>query len=101
MNKTYSYWSPLLGTIGFILLISVYALAPDVPQGAILVALFVGLILSIGLLKIGLIAGIIAIWKRETGFKKYIGILLPVLIIVFAILVPLLMAIGFILNDSR
>lgn len=37
--------------------------------------------------------------KGKRG-KKYVGILLPILILLFILLVPILMAIGFMLNDN-
>ncbi|WP_312476156.1 hypothetical protein [Neobacillus sp.] len=55
---------------------------------------------AIILFALGIIASILSIKLKENGTKKYVGILLPVLIILFVILFPILMAIGFMLNDK-
>ena len=100
LNKTYSYWSVLLSIVGTLLLIGTYFLSPSDPQGMIVVGLKIMFTAAIILLVLGIISSTLAIKKKENGMKKYVGILLPVLIILFVILIPILMAIGFMLNDN-
>lgn len=57
-------------------------------------------IVTIILLLAGIVASILAIKNKETGTKKYAGLLIPVVIVLYFILVPLLMAIGFMINDN-
>lgn len=100
LNKSYGFWSTSLSVIGTLLLIATYLLAPDTPQGMIVVIIYIMQVLAIVLLPLGIIASIFAIKNKEIGIKKYTGILMPVLIILFIVLIPLLMAIGFMINDN-
>lgn len=93
-KKTNGFWSTLLSIIGTLLLIATYAVA-DGPQGIEVVLIAAMMILSIILLLLGIVSSIVAIKKKEPGTKKYLGILLPVLIVLYVILVPILMLIGF------
>jgi|SRR5699024_998667 len=100
LNKRYGFWSTSLSVIGTLLLVSTYLIAPDNPRGLIIPILYIIFVLAIILLILGIIASIFAMKNKEIGIKKYTGILLPVLIILFVVLVPLLMAIGFMINDN-
>lgn len=100
LNKTYGYWSVLFSIAGTFLLITTYLIAPDDPQGMIVVIMKIMLALAVIFLPLGIISSIFAIKKKEVGTKKYVGILLPVLIVLFYILVPIIMGIGFMVNDK-
>src|SRR5690625_3732473 len=95
LKKTYSYWSALCSIIVTLLLISTYVIAPDYPEGIIVVIMKIMMALTILLFLLGMIGSIMAIKNKDTGIKKYTGILLPTLILLFFILVPFFMAIGF------
>lgn len=100
IKKTYSYWSVFLSIVGFLLLIATYLFSPSDPQGMIVLGLKIMFVAAIILLALGIISSTIAIKKKEDGIKKYVGVLLPVLIILSVILYPILMAIGFMINDN-
>lgn len=100
LNKNFSYWSVLFSIVGSLLLITTYLISPGDPQGMIIMSMKIMLTVAIILLALGIITSILAIKKKENGSKKYIGILLPILIILFVILVPILMGIGFMFNDK-
>lgn len=100
LNKTYGYYSALCSVIGTLLLIITYTLVPNGPKGIMVIVVSITLILSIILLIMGIICSVLAIKNKEPSIKKYIGILLPILIILFIALIPLLMAIGFMLNNN-
>lgn len=99
-NKPYGYWSILFSVAGSLLLVASYLISPNEPQGMIVIGLQIMLLSAIVLLGLGVVTSILAIRKKEEGIKKYTGILLPVIIILFAVLVPILMGIGFMLNDN-
>jgi len=100
LNKSYSYWSVLLSIIGSLLLVTTYLISPADPHGIIIIVMKILLALAIIFLISGILASILAIKKKEEGTKKYIGILLPILVILFVILIPILMGIGFMLNEN-
>lgn len=99
LNKTYGFWSTLLSILGLLLLIATYAVA-DGPEGFMVVIVATILTLSVISLVLGIVYSILAIKNKEPSIKKYTGILLPVLIILYFVLVPFLMAIGFMLNGD-
>ena len=96
-NKTYGHWSTIVSVFGTLLLMATYI--PNNPE-KFTVIIMIMLVLAIILLVSGIILSILAIKNNEVGTKKYIGILLPVLIILFIVLVPFLMAVGFLINDN-
>jgi len=100
LNKPYGYWSVLLSIVGSLFLVTPYFISPSDPQGMIVISMKIMLVVAIFLLTLGIVASILAIKKKEVGVKKYFGILLPILIILFVILIPILMGIGFMLNDN-
>lgn len=99
LNKSYSYWSLVLSIVGSLFLVTPYLISPVHPQGFIVLMMKAMLIIAIILLILGCATSFYAIKKKEEGVKKYVGILLPLFIILFIILIPILMGVGFILND--
>lgn len=89
-----------MSIMGLILLILTYMFAPDVPQAIGTVVIIVMFILTIVSLLLGIVFSIIAIKNKESGVKKYFGILIPLFILLFVILIPILMGIGFMLYDK-
>jgi len=100
MNKSYAYWSTLLSVIGTILLIMTYVIAPHHPQSLLSIIILLLMTTSFISLILGFIASIIAIRKKEIGFKKYSGILLPTIILLYVILIPFFMGVVFIVNEN-
>lgn len=99
-KKTYGYWSVLFGITGTLLLLATYLVSPSNPQGTAVVGLMILLAVAIVTLVLGIITSTIAIKKKEGGMKKYVGILLPVFILLFIVLIPILMGLGFMLNEN-
>lgn len=100
LNKNYGYWSVILGVIGTLLLILPYLVTPENPQGLVVVILKVIVAAAILLLSLGILSSILAIKKKEKGSKKYFGVLISVSTILFVLLIPIFMGIGFLLNDT-
>lgn len=100
LNKSFDYWSVLFSIVGTLLLVTIFLISPSDPQGIIIVGMKIMLLVAIILLALGIVTSILAIKKKEAGVKKYVGILLPIFIILFAILIPILMGIGFMINDN-
>ncbi|MFD1416951.1 hypothetical protein [Oceanobacillus jeddahense] len=100
VKKNYGFWSMLSSIMGLILLIVSYAVAPEEPQGMVTIGILVLFFTAILFLVLGTIGSTLAMKQQEKGRKKYVGIFLPVLILLFVVLVPILMGIGFILNDN-
>ncbi|MUV37676.1 hypothetical protein JNUCC1_01482 [Lentibacillus sp. JNUCC-1] len=99
-NKPYGYWSAVMGLAGTLFLIASYVVAPDHPQGLMSGIIMLLMVLAGLSLISGIVTSIIGIKNKEAGTKKYIGILMPILITLFFILVPVIMALGFMLNDN-
>ena|SRR5690625_4400691 len=99
-GKSYSFSSALFSIVGLLLLIMTYVIAPDHPQGIIVFVMVITLSLAVILLVAGIIASILAIKKKELGVRKYFGILVPIFIVLFYILMPLIMGIGFIIHNQ-
>lgn len=99
-NKSYSFYSALFSIIGLLSLIMTYVIAPDHPQGFIVFVMVITLSLAVILLIAGIITSILAIKNRELGVRKYFGILVPIFIGLFYILMPLIIGIGLIIHDQ-
>src|SRR5690625_7778491 len=99
-GKSYSFSSALFSIVGLLFLIMTYVIAPDHPQGIIVFVMMITLGLAVILLVAGIVTSILAIKNKELGVRKYFGILVPIFIGLFYILMPLIMGIGFILNDQ-
>ena len=99
-NKNYSFWSALFGTSGIILLILSYIISPDNPEGFIYYLITIVFIASLFSLLTGFISSIFALKKKEEGKRKYVGLFIPLFIIVCIILIPVIMGILFVLNNN-
>lgn len=100
LNKSYGYWSVLLSMVGSFFLVTSYLISPDNPKNMMVVLIKIMLIVAVILMILGVVMSILAIRKKEYGFKKYVGILLPLFIVLILILIPILMGVGFIINDN-
>lgn len=99
LKNKYGFLSMLSSIIGLLLLIASYAVAPEAPKGVVVIGIQLIFFIAIIFLVLGIFGSTIAMKQKEKGVKKYVGFLLPILILLFILLVPILMAIGFMLND--
>jgi len=100
INKSYSFYSALQSVAGLLFLLMTYMIAPDHPAGMIKIIMAIMLGLAIILLITGIATSILSIKRKELGVTKYIGLLIPVLIVLFILLMPFIIGIGFIINDQ-
>lgn len=98
-KKPYGSRSLLFGGIGVILLILSYAITPDVPQGFMYFMIGTIFILSLTFITFGIMNSVIALRRKETGKIKYAGLIVPIIIISYIIVIPIIMGLLFTLNN--
>ncbi|SES07638.1 hypothetical protein [Psychrobacillus sp. OK032] len=94
MNKKYSKWSAILSTICAITIFTSYAIAPQEPEGSMVVLLKILFFTSIIAGVLSLILSYLAFNNKEEGFLKKIA---PIIILLI-LLVFVLSFIGIVLS---
>jgi hypothetical protein len=96
MNKKYSKWSAILSIICAITIFTSYAIAPQEPEGSMVVLLKILFFTSIIAGVLSLILSYLAFKNKEEGFlKKKAPIIILLILLVFALsLIGIVISLG-------
>ncbi|SDM30057.1 hypothetical protein [Sediminibacillus halophilus] len=95
MNKPYSKWSAILAIIGAAAIFASYAIAPEQPEGMLVVLIQVLFFTAIITGILSLVFSFVGFRKNEPGYLKYIAPIIVCLVILTFLISFAIMVVSF------